>query len=354
MKPDARTDLDDLFVYAQLVASSSEEAAELLAQASRARRAGDTRHASDLMRSLTQGPDSGDGGWLARRQIPSALASMLPRMMVRLHPARRLSVVRAFRDPAGDVSERSVFLVSVRRALEADGLHAVALRLTPEALEEAMRRYLAEAMAPVPEALEQVLIDAPTRKDGKSVEAKRRMSLPTRVAIGLLVILSASAIGTWLTAPLAQNERERAELFDRLSVLPDSDDPEFRANEPSQAERYIRDRVGMNVLVPRLDGGSLSGVSIREVANLQLPLLHYTSQDGSPVQVTVLDYRQIDAARSVFLVDRSILDHIAEFGQIDVRNAPGFFRVTWRFRDDIYLAMQETTDPGLRDRFLFE
>jgi hypothetical protein len=172
------------------------------------------------------------------------------------------------------------------------------------------------------------LIDAPTRKDGKSVEAKRRMSLPTRVAIGLLIILSASAIGTWLTAPPAQNERERAELFDRLSVLPDSDDPEFRANEPSQAERYIRDRVGMNVLVPRLDGGSLSGVSIREVANLQLPLLH--------------------------LVDRSILDHIAEFGQVDVRNAPGFFRVTWRFRDDIYLAMQETTDPGLRDRFLFE
>lgn len=354
MKPDARTDLDDLFVYAQLVAASSEEAAELLAQATRARRAGDTRHASDLIQGLSRGLSAADGGWLARRQMPAALASLLPRMMVRLHPERRLAVVRAFRESGGDASEKSVFLVSVRRALEADGLHAVALRLTPEALDEAMRRYLAEAMAPVPDALEKVLIESPARSDRKPAVSRRRISLPTRIAIGLLVILSASAIGTWLTAPPSVNETGRPELFDRLSLLPDGADPSFRANDPTQAERYIRDRLGMDMLVPRLDGASLSGVSMRDLANLQLPVLHYTTEAGDPVEVTVLDYRQIDAARSVFLVDRSILDHIAEFGQVDVRNAPGFFRVTWRFRDDIYLAVQEATDPGLRDRFQFE
>lgn len=354
MKPDARTDLDDLFVYAQLMAASSEEAAELLALASRARRAGDTRHASELIRSLSRELPVADGGWLSRRQAPSALASLLPRMMVRLHPERRLAVVRAFRDAGGDASERSVFLVSVRRALEAEGLHAVALRLTPEALEEAMRRYLADAMAPVPEALEDVMIDSPSRTQRLPQAPARRISLPTRIAIGLLVILSASAIGTWLTAPPAASDTQRAELFDQLSILPGGEDPTFRANEPAQAERFIRDRLGMEVAVPRLDGGSLAGVSVRELANLQLPLLHYTTDDGASLEVTVLDYRHIDAARSGYLVDRSILDHIAEFGQVDVRNAPGFFRVTWRFRDDIYLAVQEATDPGLRDRFQFE
>lgn len=354
MKPDARTDLDDLFVYAQLVASSSEEAAELLAQATRARRSGDTRHASELVRALLRGLPAADGGWLSRRYSPSALAALLPRMMVRLHPERRLAVARAFREPDGDASERDVFLVSVRRALESEGLHAVALRLTPETLEDAMRRYLSDAMAPVPDALEDVLLDSPGSKNRSPVGSGRRFSLPTRIAIGLLVILTASAIGTWLTAPPANDDTRRAELFDQLSVLPGGEDPAFRANEPAQAERYIRDRLGMDVAVPRLDGGSLAGVSVRELANLQLPLLHYATDDGASVEVTVIDYRQIDAARSMYLVDRSILDHIAESGQVDVRNAPGFFRVTWRFRDDIYLAVQEGTDAGLRDRFLFE
>ena len=354
MKPDARTDLDDLFVYAQLVASSSEEAAELLAQATRARRSGDTRHASELVRALLRGLPAADGGWLSRRYSPSALAALLPRMMVRLHPERRLAVARAFREPDGDASERDVFLVSVRRALESEGLHAVALRLTPEALEDAMRRYLSDAMAPVPDALEDVLLDSPGAKNRSSVGSGRRFSLPTRIAIGLLVILTASAIGTWLTAPPASDDAQRAELFDQLSVLPDGSEPTFRASEPAQAERYITDRLGMQVSVPRLEGGSLMGVSVREIGSLRFPLLHYSTEDGPSIEVSVLDYRLLDAARAVYLVDRSILDHIAEFGQVDVRNAPDFFRVTWRFRDDIYLAVQEGTDAGLRDRFLFD
>ncbi|MDA0875451.1 MAG: hypothetical protein O3C45_10385, partial [Bacteroidetes bacterium] len=314
----------------------------------------DQRDASDLIKALSRDLPAADGGWLARRHVSSALTAMLPRMMVRLHPQRRLAVVRAFRGSSGDPSERSVFLVSVRRALETEGLHAVAHRLTPDALEEAMRRYLAEAMAPLPEALEQVLIDSPEASRNRVAKRGRKISLPTRIAIGLLVILSASAIGTWITAPPAADDLQRAELFDRLSVLPDGAEPSFRANEPEQVERYIRDRLGMEVSVPRLDGGNLAGVSVREVANLRLPMLHYSFEDGRRVLVTVMDYRQIDAARAVFLVDRSILDHIAEFGQVDVRNAPEFFRVTWRFRDDIYLALQSDTDPELRQRFQFE
>lgn len=357
MNIDARADLEDLFVYAQLVASNSEEAAELLALATRARRQGDERAAADLVQALAKDLPDADGGWLARRQVPAALADMLPRIMTRLNPKRRLTIVRAFRETDASPGDRSVFLISVRRALESEGMHSVAQRLTLEALEEAMRRYLRESMAPVPEALEEALIpsstDRPLRPAG--TRTQRRFPLSARIATGLLVILLASAIGTWITAPPSENGGMRQELFDRMSATEAKGAPDFSGNDPEQVERFIQDRLGWRLSVPRLDGGTLNGVSLVTIGSLlELPQIRYETAGGQQVLLTVLDYRHLEDARTEFLVDRGILEQIAETGQVDVRNAPDFFRVTWRFRDDIYVAVSEDINPDLRSLFLFE
>ena len=357
MNIDARADLEDLFVYAQLVASNSEEAAELLAMATRARRQGDHRPAADLVQALARDLPEADGGWLARRQVPAALADMLPRIMMRLNPKRRLTIVRAFREADSDPGDRSVFLISVRRALESEGMHSVAQRLTLDALEEAMRRYLRESMAPVPEALEDALIPSGAGKPSGSARTphKRRFPLSARIATGLLVILLASAIGTWITAPPSENGGMRPELFDRMSIAEAKGAPDFNGNNPEQVERFIQDRLGWKLSVPRMDGGTLNGVSLVTIgSHLELPQIRYETADGTEILLTVLDYRHLEDARTEFLVDRGILEQIAETGQVDVRNAPDFFRVTWRFRDDIYVAVTDEVNPDLRSLFLFE
>lgn len=355
MNPNAQADLEDLFVYAQLVASTSEEAAELLVSAARARREGDSRPAVDLIKELSRNLPSADGGWLARRQVPAALSSMLPRIMVRLRPSRRMAIIQAFRDETADPSDRAVFLISVKRALESEGMHSVAQRLTPDSLDEAMRRYMAESMAPVPEGLEEALIE-PGRlpeRAGKSA-SRRRFPLPARIATGLLVILTASAIGTWITASTTADSSTRQELFNELSSTELSDEPDFRANNPAQIEQYISDRLNWRLSVPSLDSGRLVAVSLVNVGPLQLPRLHYEDPDHGAIHITVVDYRRLEQARTSFLIDRAILEHIAEDGQVDVRNAPGFFRVTWRLRDDVYVAVSESSIPDLRRRFRFE
>jgi len=354
------SDIEDLYLFAQLVADDAEEASALLSVALAERERGNRSEADVLIKEVwsRQTPSRmthQDGAWLARRQVPAALEDMLPRLMARLRPSRRMAIVKAFRTEGPAASDRSVFLISVKRALESDGLHSVADRLTLEALEESMRRYLDSQMAPVPDSLleawEQKRLPASSRPARRS----SRFPLSARVALGVLIILLSAAIGSWITSPSANAPAVQSELFDELSGL-SMDDPEFRASNPDQVERFLDDRLGWRLAVPRLREGSIEGVSIARLGpDLQFPAIHYTDQaNESDLMVFVLDYRFLESARSTFLIDDRILDQIADSGGIDIRNAPEYFRVTWRFRDDIYVAMAPATDTELRDRFQFD
>lgn len=355
MKPLSPTDLDDLYVYAQLVADDAEEATSLLSAALDARQRGDRTEADELIRQLAGDYMNQQGAWLARRQVPAALEEMLPRLMSRLQPSRRIAIVKAFRTTGKHDSDRSVFFISVKRALESDGLHTVAARLTPEALDESMRRYMDSQMAPIPDSIQEAWERNNRPSSSQPVASKRRFPLSARIAAGVLIILLSAAIGSWITSPPGNVSTRQSELFDALSDL-DTDDPEFRASDPEQVERFLQDRLDWRLSVPLLEEGLIDGVSIvRLSADLQFPVIHFDDQaNEEELRVFVIDYRFVEEARATYLVDSSILDQIAETGGVDVRNAPDFFRVTWRFRDDIYIALTENADPQLRDRFQFD
>ncbi len=355
MNPSPLADLDDLYLYAQLVSDDADEAAALMEAALDARRRGD-RSAPDVLISTLSGHLTADGGaWLSRRQVPVALEELLPRMMGRIRPSRRMSVVRAFRDPGAPASDRAVFLIAVKRALESEGLKTVADRLTQDALEESMRRYLNTQMAPVPDSIRDVWERTFLPEDRRPTEPKNRFPLPARIAAGVLVILLSAAIGSWITSPSVETPTPRAELFDTLSDQR-VEDPEFRASDSEQAERFLNDRLDWRLAVPALEDGILEGVSIAEMeGGLRFPVLHFEDQaSDDAVNVFVLDYRFLESARSSFLVDDRILEQIAETGGVDIRNAPDYYRVVWRYRDDIYVAISDVVDADLRSRFLFE
>ena len=356
MKPNSPTDLHDLYLYAQLVADDPDEASSVLRMALDARHRGDRREADILIRDLYGESINDSGAWLARRQVPTALEELLPRLMAQLRPTRRMAIVKAFRSPDPDESDQSVFLVSVKRALETDGKRSAAEKLTLESLQESMRRYMDSHMAPVPEPIQEAwesrYDDSPERMPARQA---RRFPLSARIAAGVLIILLSAAIGSWMTSPSSDAPSVQSELFDELSDL-DTDSPEFRASDPEQVERFVADRLDWRVTVPRLEGGRIEGVSIARLSSdLQFPVLHYHDEaTDSELKVHVIDYRFLEAARAIYLVDSRILDQIAESGSVDVRNAPDFFRVTWRFRDDIFVAVPSSPDPDLRNRFRYE
>lgn len=356
MNPHSQTDLHDLYLYAQLVADTPDEASELLRAALDARSRGDQREADVLIGILAGDRINEAGAWLTRRQVPAALEEMLPRLLARLRPARRMAIVKAFRSSDPDESDQSIFLVSVKRALESDGLQGVAARLTLEGLQESMRQYIDSQMAPVPEQIEEAWERRNSEfQDGPEMRSKKRFPLSARIAAGVLIILLSAAIGSWISSPSGNAPSVQSELFDELTDL-DTDSPEFRASDPEQVERFLADRLDWRLAVPRLEEGLIDGVSIARLApDLQFPVLHYNDQaTESELIVYVMDYRFLEAARTTYLVDSRILDQIAESGSVDIRNAPDFFRVTWRFRDDIYVAVATSADPDLRERFRFE
>jgi len=349
------SDIDDLYLYAQLVAEDADEASSLLARALDARAKGNRTDAADLIRLLAKEHLAGGGAWLVRRQVPSALEDMLPRLLSRLKPSRRMAVVEAFKSGEAGTSDREVFFISVRRALETDGLSAVAQRLTPDALEESMRRYLNTQMAAVPESIREQWEASQRPAISPDQVRRHRFSLPTRVAVGVIVILLSAAVGSWITSPSQPAESTRSELFDALSNL-DAATPEFRANDPAQVERFLADRLDWRLTVPTLDEGMIEGVSVAQLGTgLSFPMIHYKDQaQDTELHVYVLDYRFLEDARRSFVIDTRVLDQIAESGSVDIRNAPDFYRATWRFRDDIYVALSPIADPDLRSRFRFE
>lgn len=355
MNPLSPTDLDDLYVHAQLVADDADEAAFLLNAALDARSRGDRNDADVLIRQLAGEDMNQRGAWLARRQVPAALEDMLPRLMARLRPSRRMAIVKAFRNPAEHDSDRSVFLISVKRALESDGMHSVSERLTLDALEESMRRYLDSQMAPIPDSIRETWEQSYHPPAEQSAFSRRRFPLSARIAAGVLIILLSAAIGSWITSPSTNTPVRQSELFDTLTGL-DTDNPEFRSSDPEQIERFLADRLDWRLVVPTLQEGLVDGVSIvRLSSDLEFPVIHYNDQSSEDeLRLFVIDYRFIEEARNAFLVDGRILDQIADTGGIDIRNAPDFFRVTWRFRDDIYIALSDTADPELRVRFRFD
>ncbi|MGB0650266.1 MAG: hypothetical protein ACPGQT_05070 [Rhodothermales bacterium] len=355
MKSLPHSDIDDLYLYAQLVAEDAEEASVLLAKALDARGKGNRSAASELIQLIAGRHMSDGGAWLTKRQVPQALEELLPRMLSRFSPPRRIAVVRAFKDNDGSASDREVFLISVRRALESDGLTSVARRLTMEGLEESMRQYLNTQMADVPETIRERWEAANRPAAPASPAVGRQFSLPARIAAGVLVILVSAAIGSWITSPSSSSSTTRSELFDTLSNL-DSGSPEFRAGDAEQVERFLTDRLDWRLAVPSLDEGMIEGVSVGALdGELSFPVIHYKDQGmETELHIFVLDYRFLESARRSYVVDSSILEQIAETGSVEVRNAPDFFRVTWRFRDDIYVAVSPISDPNLRSRFRFE
>ena len=179
----------------------------------------------------------------------------------------------------------------------------------------------------------------------------------TRIAAGMLLILLASAVATWITIPGRANRQQSSEeLFREISTSFLSGELALRGSQGPQLERFVADRLGRSISVPRLEGGSIVGVSIVELfPGLKLPVLIYSDLiTTEELALYVLDYQVLSALKGQVQVDRTILSQIATDNGLDIQVDGQESRLVWRHRDDIYVTVTTGDAQQTRNRFVFD
>ncbi|NNF02959.1 MAG: hypothetical protein HKN17_00725 [Rhodothermales bacterium] len=364
-----RDPLESLYRAAQLVSASSAEADRLVRRVLESEAASPNADAAELMAAeLAAGPASRDTDPVVRavvkrdiiRRIPDALASLDPALRIRL----TASVWTAAGAESGDAhaptpSDRSVFDAFVRlvraqlpwrRTSLGDDEYEALVR-------SALLAFMEEHTEPVPPAMSAATTsrsDRPAEEESVEEATARFLRRSRRFAAGLLLVVLAALLGTWLsTSNFQPEDRPAPRLFD--AVLEHVDDPAdfvLQTGDAGQAERYVRDRYGWSIVAPRIEGAALAGVeSVEPVPEYELPVLRYEQDDAAPdVRVFVIPYSVIQQMRGEVVVDRSVLNQVADAGSFDIVNMERVLRVAWRHLDDVYVALVSSAPPGFESR----
>lgn len=362
----AHRDIDELYIYAQLIAADTTEAAQLAEAAVRLRSGGNSDPADVLIRSLTKRKSEAEDQTsrpdiFTDDRLLDELGHVIPRVFSRLSGQRRIAVRKAFLTDSQDESERSVFLILVKRALELQISQERAASVSEHDVSSALDSYLERVLSPTPSALKSVLEsrlsgsgDRTAATRGKKSKAKT--SVLTRLAGALLLILVTSAVATWIVFPKNDvSNNANSQLFDIISLHAPSQDLAFQGSESSQIERFILDRLDRRVAVPQLLDGSIVGISVETISQgLQLPAVRYSDlKNSEDVVLFILDYDIVTQMESQMSVDRDVLNQIAADGSVDIRLDGGNNRLIFRSRDDIYLIKTESDVSNLRERIQF-
>ena len=91
------SDLDELYFIAQLLVNRNEDVNVLVERAIERRFRGSTLPAGDLLRSvLTPEQMQSTSNLIKARQIETDLAHIVPRLIARTSPSRRVDIIQAF------------------------------------------------------------------------------------------------------------------------------------------------------------------------------------------------------------------------------------------------------------------
>lgn len=358
-------DLDDLYFLAQLLAEDETHAARLVEQAVSQRASGSILPAGALLLSVGLRQSDHPGPDLMQaKQIQLELHSLLPGIITSTSPARRVAIFQAFTGASHDPVEKTTFMHRVRRALDLNSSLQSPSSVTEREVSVALSRYLGHALDPIPAALKSALLSkyAPGQSIDKTIgrrdrpALKGKSSLAVKVAGSIVLILLASAIGTWIAKPteIAINEPGQLDMLQTIDQYDPNSDWAFEGSDPAQIEQVLRDRTGLKVRVPQLGNGTLRGLSIEAIsASLTLPVLHYEFE-GKAINVFVLDYSTIQLNEVEYHFDPEVLNQIALPRGLAIQQLEVGSRLTFRNRDDVYITYTEGNPQELRNRFSFD
>ena len=357
------SDLDELYLIAQLLVNRNEDVNVLVERAIERRFRGSTLPAGDLLRSvLTPEQMQSTSNLIKARQIETDLAHIVPRLIARTSPSRRVDIIQAFLGRQSNGVERSSFMHRIRRSLESHGDASSADAVTEAQVSRSIQNYVDSTFTPVSPGLRGSLesryasASAPESVLHSHTAAPRKRPVLFRLAAGFLLILAASAIGTWIAKPsrLPVAPEGRSDILTQIDTYSPDGSLVFQGSDRSQIERLIEERSGQRVALPFLSGGSITGLSLESVTpDLTIPTVHYSLNDED-IPVFVLDYRTIQLVSESLDFDSAVLNQISSSVGLDIHVLDSKSRLVFRHRDDIFITFAAENPQDFRRLFRFD
>jgi len=355
--------LDELYYLAQMLASNITDVNKLVEKAIKLRHEGSDLPNADLLRVARNSEMIVAGADLMKtRQLEVDLGYIVPRLLTKTAPDRRVNIVQAFGNSFADPVERSAFMHRIRRALETHSDPAFADLVTEGQVGKSIRIFIESTFSPTPSALRGMLESkyAPKKAAPGSIknqkEPIKKGSLPFRIATGFILILIASAIGTWIAKPASVPDAPtgRIEILSQIDDLDPSDTLVFQGSDQAQIEQLISDRTNQRVQVPSLSQGEIRGLSLEALSeNFTIPVVHYTL-NGKNIPLYILDYRSIQGVFETLNFDSSVLNQIASPNGLDIHVLESKTRIVFRHRDDIFISFVDDNPMEFRSLFQFD
>lgn len=256
---------------------------------------------------------------------------------------------------------RSAQRALVQRLFQAAALPEKPLLAAAESVEparEAVRRILDALTEPVPVDLHRRMVPPevlpppvpPTRRPSGGSPLRRTLLI-------LALIVTAAVVGYGIqglrpeSAPTVQRASDAARRA--IAIAADAE-PDFRTSSAEQAEVFVRDRIGWQIVTPIIDGHPLTGVAIVRIdPALEVPVLFFAAGADDPVVVVTYTYAFLDRAAPTLYLDRDLGRQIAEPGRFGLLDAGRTKALVFRNRDDIFVAVTTGDAGALQDAIAF-
>jgi DNA-directed RNA polymerase specialized sigma24 family protein len=127
---------------------------------------------------------------------------------------------------------------------------------------------------------------------------------------------------------------------------------EVSSADPADVEAFIRERTGLRLQVPQIEGASLIGARVTEPSpGIRVPTLIYSDVDnGGRIVVLAYTYALIDSHGESLRFERETLEQIQEEGRYELHDLGGKQVLVWRHRNAIFVAVTEGQADALYDR----
>jgi hypothetical protein len=247
-----------------------------------------------------------------------------------------------------------------RRLLLAAPLHDRLLLIAAENAEptrDALRRLLDLLLEPAPAALAQHLASTlPTRPADRTRAAGGRGRVRRFVLLlGVIALVAVTGYGIQaLRTDIEPAPRRAVDAVRRALDLADGAEPVFRTSSAEQAEIFVRDRIGWNVVAPIIQGSPVTGVGlVQALDGFEVPVFFYGDGPGHRVTVVAYTYAFLDRAEPGLYLDRDIRRQIGEPGRFSLLDLGPRRALVFRNRDDIFVAVTPGDAEALRDAIRF-
>lgn len=364
INPDSNgTDLvQTAWAAALLIADSEDDAIRLVERLFSESEPTSEEEVLSRLERITDGRKSGAlGVWSATirdERLDDAVRDILDSMTA----TRRLEVMKAWLPDTHETepvhSERTVFTYAVWRTLADNPGARPAVRPDDAEIRSSLMRVVGPAAMPVPASLRARIDTAMLgRTRDPAVVQKKRSSPAMRFGGALAVILLASLIGIWVGRPVESDGPAASAPPNLFEMFTESWERTviYTGPSPSQAERVLLDQFGARIAVPELTGGRLEGASSMDLSgHVDIPVLHYETDEGRDLELYVVSYRLLDEFRFEIAVDPSTMAQLSASDGVDVTVDGDMARTSWRYRDDLYTVFTASDDPAaIRSRFVY-